>query len=76
MIVGFTVAGATKYSLVPVKIAESLPDSVTVVTTNKKNLNLNPDDPGNPILVKPNHRERITRSVLLKVEQALSRQIP
>lgn len=71
MAVGFKVDGVTKFSLVTVRIEASEPDFITIITTNKRNLNLNPDDPKNPIIVMPDHRERIKRSILLKVENEL-----
>jgi outer membrane protein OmpA-like peptidoglycan-associated protein len=74
MVVGFQAGGAVKYSMLPVSV-KGHPDFITVVTTNKKNLDLNPDDPKNPVIVVPGHRERIDRSVLLKVEQALAAQL-
>ena len=75
MVVGFQVGGTTKYSLVGVRIVASHPDFITVITTNKRNLNLNPDDPKSPVIVEPNHSEQIQRSILEKVEQALTPQV-
>ena len=63
MRVGFKVDGATKFSHVSVKIESSLPDSISVVTTNKRNLNLNPADAKNPVIhYVPNDREQTGES--------------
>ncbi len=73
MKIGFKVDGLTRFSAVNVRIKEARSDYITVVTLNKKNLNLNPkqkpDDQNSPVIVKPNHQERIERSILRRHEQ-------